>query len=93
MNVGAGQIKNTGYRVCVAYRTGSTQRGNYADRVPECEIDVAADEAVPLNRLQPQPAPPTPVVAPAGRWRTLALVFGLLVLGASALVVILRRHR
>jgi hypothetical protein len=40
VNTGRGQIKNTGYRVCVAYRTGNPQLGDYQRRVPACEIDV-----------------------------------------------------
>jgi hypothetical protein len=40
VNVGRGQIKNTGYRVCVAYRTGNPQLGDYTRRVPACEIDL-----------------------------------------------------
>jgi hypothetical protein len=39
VNTGRGQIKNTGYRVCVAYRTGNPQLGDYRRRVPVCEID------------------------------------------------------
>jgi hypothetical protein len=40
VNTGRGQIKNTGYRVCVAYRTRNPQLGDYRRRVAACEIDL-----------------------------------------------------
>jgi hypothetical protein len=40
VNIGRGQIKNTGYRVCVAYLTGNPQLGDYRRRVPACELDL-----------------------------------------------------
>lgn len=85
VNTGAGQIKNTGYRVCVAYRTGDTQRGSYADRVAECEIDLApARSEVPT-----QPHQPLPPQARTHSWGWLA---GLLT-GIVGLALALRRRR
>jgi hypothetical protein len=62
VNTGRGQIKNTGYRVCVAYRTQNPQLGDYRRRVPECEIDLAryGTDAIyrALLTLQGPAAPP-----------------------------------
>lgn len=71
VNLGDGQIKNTGYRVCVAYRTGNTQLGNYRERVPECELDLPiAPAASPLS-TPTQPAAtttmPSPTLQPPAR--------------------------
>jgi hypothetical protein len=40
VNVGRAD-QNTGYRICVAYRTGNPRLGDYGRRVPECEITSA----------------------------------------------------
>ena len=44
VNTGRGQIKNTGYRVCVAYHTHNPQLGDYRRRVAECEIDMGSGD-------------------------------------------------
>jgi hypothetical protein len=87
VNTGDGQIKNTGYRVCVAYRTGNTQLGNYRDPVPACALDLTLATPTPIAPTA-QPIAPTaaPIAEPdrATHWRMPgALVGGLILLGGG----------
>jgi hypothetical protein len=89
VNIGRGQIKNTGYRVCVAYQTGNPQLGDYHHRVPSCEIDLKLQEAetfAPDRRPEGMPAVEQPQERklPTIAWIGIAIILiGVCLLGVQ----------